>query len=176
MAFAVSGKLDGLGEVLAKLNEVERKVRTKILRDALGEAARLILRSAKAKVPRGETGLLRRSLGIKMKVYRKSGAVVALVGPRTGFRKSKGGRVRTALGDKFAAAGVKPHLYAHLVEKGRRAVTVQTAKVLSDGSVIFGRRVAAVPARPFLRPAFDENKAAAETLIRVRIREGLEEI
>jgi hypothetical protein len=82
MAFAVSGKLDGLGEVLAKLNEVERKVRTKILRDALGEAARLILRSAKAKVPRGETGLLRRSLGIKMKVYRKSGAVVATSSPR----------------------------------------------------------------------------------------------
>lgn len=167
MAFKAKVEITGLADVFQRLRGVERKVRTKILRQAVQGAGRLILKAARAKVA-VRTGLLRKSLGVKVKVYRKSGVAVAVVGPRTGFK-------RTVKLPDGSFEIEDPTNIAHLVEKGRRAVSVKTAKVLSNGTVVFGRRVASVPARPFLRPALDNNKGAVEALIRQTVKEGLEE-
>jgi len=167
MAFKVTGELIGLKDVLARLKGKEKKVRKKLLKKALDAGGNLVLKSARAKVAT-RTKLLRKSLGKKVRVYRGGAAAVVVIGPRTGFKQ----HVRLPDGS-FQLEN--PTNIAHLVEKGRRAVYVKTKKVLSTGAVIFGRKVASVPARPFMRPAFDENKSAAEQLIRDTIKQGLEE-
>ena len=109
MAYKIKGKIEGLRDVLAALDNVEKKVKKKAIRKAAGVAGTIVLKAAKARA-RKATGLLRKSLGKKIKVY-KSGAVgVAIVGPRLGFRQvvSRGGR------DVLS----NPTKYAHLVELG----------------------------------------------------------
>lgn len=108
MPFKIKGKIDGLEGVMEALSRVEKKIRKKAVRKAAGAAGTIILKSAKAKV-RKATGLLRRSLGKKVKVY-GNGVSVAVVGPRVGFRQEvvRGGR-------KVLSNPVK---YAHLVELG----------------------------------------------------------
>lgn len=57
---------------------------------------------------------------------------------------------------------VNPVKYAHLVEGGRKANRVRTKRVMSDGRVVFGKRVRAVPPRPFLQPAYQRNVRRVE--------------
>ncbi len=153
MAFKISAKIEGVEELVKQLRqELPARMQTKILRKAIGDGCRVILKAAKQKVPVGETGLLKKSLGTKIKAYRTTGNVVGMVGPRTGSKKTKKGKVRTALGKKFDAAGVAPHLYAHLVEKG----TKHSAP------------------KPFLRPALDNNVAKIRAIFEQVIRDGLE--
>lgn len=129
MPFKISGKIEGLADVLRALDGVGKKVRKKALRKAVTKAARTVLWAAKATVKK-KTGLLRRSLGQRIKVYRESGAVVGIVGPRTGFKQEV-----TRDGKKVLS---NPTRYAHLVELGA------------------GRPAA----YPFLEPAFESNKEA----------------
>lgn len=153
MPFGISGKLDGMKQSLASLAGLGRTVRNQILRKALDKATQPMLKRAKQLAPRGPTGLLRKSLGRKIKTYRRSGVVVAILGPRKGFRKVVNGKP------------VDPVRYAHLVELGRGAVAVKKARILSSGTKVFGRRVRPAPAKPFLKPAFQQGKKAAEAII-----------
>jgi len=162
VGFAIKAQIDGLGQVLARLQEADKKVRRKLLRQAVNEAGKIVLAAAKARVPKGATGQLRRSLGRKVKVYRSSGTAVAIVGPRKGYKIDVDGRA------------VDPVHYAHLVEYGRRAAAVKTRKVLSTGKVVFGRKAAAVPAHPFMRPALDSTRDAVRQAMTRIILEGLE--
>jgi hypothetical protein len=52
-------------------------------------------------------------------------------------------------------------------------VSVKTAKVLSNGTVFFGRHVRAVPARPFMRPALDGAKGYALGIIREEVAKAI---
>lgn len=167
MAAVVRWKLLGLDGVLRRLRAKSKKVRTSLLRRALGKGGRLVLRSARAKVAT-RTRLLRRALGVRVRIYRGGAAAVVVIGPRTGFKQ----HVQLPDGS-FQLEN--PTAIAHLVEKGRRAVYVKKVRVLSTGQTVFGRQVAPVPARPFMRPAFDETRAAALGLIRETLRRGLEE-
>lgn len=111
-------QIDGLDAVLRRLDDLPKKLRNKHLKKAITAAARTILQAAKARCPR-DLGILRKSLGQKVKVYRHSGAVLAVVGARKGFRlpaiRKKG---------KWAPAAVQPSgfadptKYLHLVELG----------------------------------------------------------
>jgi HK97 gp10 family phage protein len=97
------------------------KAANKIVKKAMGEAGKIILKEAKGGIPR-ESGLLKKSMGRKVKVYRGSGAVVAIVGPRTGFVqivdvKGLGGIRHSVLRD--------PTKYAHLVEGGTKPHSLQ---------------------------------------------------
>ena len=136
--FKFKATVRGLEGIFAELRGVDAKVRKKILRKAVGEASKIVLRDAKSRVPVA-TGQLRKSLGRRVKTYRGSGVVVVLVGPRTGFK--------TQVGDKT----VNPTQYAHLVEKGTRAVQ----------------------ARPFLRPALDNNEGVIRAKIAEVVAEGI---
>ena len=110
MAIAIRTHIEGLAASIAKLDSVEKKLRTKILRKAMGQAGKLVLWAAKAKARR-VTGLLRRSLGRKVKLF-KNGVAIAIVGPRVGFEQEvqRGGRTVMS----------KPTKYSHLVEKGTK--------------------------------------------------------
>lgn len=143
MPYKIRGKIAGLPEVMKSLERVKEGVRARILRRPMGKVARLIAKKAKALAPR-RFGLLRKSMGSKVKTY-KGGAVVAVVGPRTGFR--------TQVGSKRDGTPVyaDPVKYAHLVELG----TATTA------------------ARPFLRPALRGSRKEAAEIIRRGVAEGL---
>lgn len=164
-----------------RLAEIDRKAARKAIKDGINEATKSILADAKALV-RERTGQLRRSLGRKVRSVRGGAVVYGVIKPRAGRWVSIKpgemgpfhGRVNAAgtkrfksFRKKFDGLGfVNPVHYAHLVEYGRGPVVAGTRKgkrtgkkVLSGGGVIYGRRVRAAPPHPFLRPAWERNKA-----------------
>lgn len=153
MAAGFRFTVDGINDVLGRLKDLDRKVRTKLLRSSLGEGSKLLLREMKQRAPRGKEKLLWKSLGRKTKVYRNSGVVVVIVGPRTGFDKEIGTRVRgKSKGQPFSQS---PTRISHLVEKGHA-----------------GRSPAA--AHPFEEPAYRANQSRIQELVKQAILAGLE--
>jgi HK97 gp10 family phage protein len=63
--------------------------------------------------------------------------------------------------------------HASHVEFGTRphTITVKTARVLSDGKTIFGKRVQhpGTQAQPFMRPAVDRNKTNADRIMKTEL-------
>lgn len=108
MPFAIKARFEGVQSAIQALDGMDKKVRRKGIRKAALAAGTIILKAAKSRVVR-ETGLLRKSLGKKVKVYTR-GVGVAVVGPRLGFKQ------------EVTRRGVKvwsnPVRYAHLVELG----------------------------------------------------------
>lgn len=175
MAFSVAAKLEGLGPALGRLEKLRRGARGKILRKALNEGTKPVLSSAKGLAPR-ESGQLRKSLGKKVKVYRESGAAVGLVGPRSGFKRQvtvEKRKVSAVIGGKRTTRRIgavvyrNPVRYAHLVELGRKAVSVKNKKALvSAGGTFYGRTVAAALPRPFLGRAWARSVGTASEKVR----------
>jgi HK97 gp10 family phage protein len=138
MPYAVRSGVAGLRDVLSRLGGLKRSARNRVARQAVAAGARAVARAAKKNAPR-ETGLLKKSLGSKVKVYANSGVAVGVAGPRVGMRqtvvrKKNKARPTPVLSD--------PAKYAHLAELG----TSRSA------------------ARPFLRPALEGGQAAAAML------------
>ena len=155
MPFAIKIKLEGLKDALDSLQSVGRTVRNKILRKALNDATQPILASAKARAAIGPTRQLRRSLGRRVKTYRLSGAVVAVIGPRRGYRVLVERAGRQVPHD--------PAKIAHLVEYGH--VVVRGGKVVGH-----------TPPHPFMAPAMEENRTQAVSLISSRIANELDRL
>jgi HK97 gp10 family phage protein len=157
-----------VAELADKLAQMDRKAARVALKKGVNEATKIVLWDAKARTPR-RSGQLRKSLGRLVKTYRGGAIVAGIVGPRKGFRVQWRGKY------------IDPVKYAHLVEFGRKEVVAgvgrggkKTGKrLLSDGTTVFGPRVRAVPPRPFLRPAWDENKGRVVQVIIDALRKGL---
>lgn len=143
MPFKITGRVEGLADVLSALDGVSKKIKRKGIRKGVNVAGKIVLRAAKAKVP-NKSGLLKRSLGRKVKVYRSTGVAVAVVGPRVGFKQEVARGGATVLSN--------PTKYAHLVEGG------------TSRSQAF----------PFLRPALESSKAEVREAMANAIREVLE--
>lgn len=180
MPFTVKAKIDGLDDLLKKLDGLKQSKRTGILRRATAKGAKVVLEAAKANL-RGlglkrKDSLLLQSLGSKV-VVTKRGGVYAVVGPRTGSKRTRQGKVQTKLGAKFESKGVNPVRYAHLVEKGRKAVAPVKARLLAirnaDGRTVFAKAAKAVPPRPFLIPALEKNRAKVKDVMAAEIQAGL---
>lgn len=149
MSFKIQGTVDGMQEAINSLNGVAEKLQKKLAKKAVGEANKHLLRRAKQLVPR-DTGLLKKSLGRKVKVERNSGVVVGVVGPRAGF----GRQVTRVAGRKNPKTEyADPLKYAHRVELGTRRAG----------------------AKPFLRPALDGQQQVIREAVADVIRRGLEE-
>lgn len=188
-------ELDGVRQSLHALESLGPRVYKRVMTSALRKAVRPIVAAARAKAPKksrsrrapkeSPTGALRRSIGYVVRKYKQhmdqsrssvrsggAGTILALVGPRRGFKGVDGrGRVRD------------PANYGHLIEFGHRIAKggklMRLGRLLSKrrrrGAVLGTGRVAGhVPARPFLRPAFDANKSAALAIIRQEIGAGIE--
>ena len=162
MGFLKKEYVEGLGDVLRQLDVVKNSLRNKHLRKAMADVSRNVLWSARARTPK-RRGILYRSLGRKVRVYRKSGVVVAVVGARVGFKEQVGVRKRDSRsGVKYPRhAGdpvfADPTKYLHLVELGTRRT--QAAHMLRD---------AAAAARPMMTRRVVEavNAALAEAASR----------
>ena len=155
----VNLNITGVEELVKKLQTIEKKHARKAARTAIGEATKIVLKTAKALVPK-DTGLLRKSLGRKVKVYRRNGVVTGLVGPRTNVtdrlksRKGRGvvAKLNEIVGKALnAEVAKKPARYAHLVELG----TMHSA------------------AQPFLRPALDSNRDRLVGVIAAKLKAGI---
>lgn len=116
MAFKIQARVEGLDGVLKALGALDKKLRKKGVRKMASAGGGVVLKRARQLVPR-DTGLLKKSLGRKVKAYARTGVAVAVVGPRNDpkFRqqvtRAKGRkRPRTLLAN--------PVRYAHLVEGG----------------------------------------------------------
>lgn len=152
MSFKVRAEIKGLKNLVARLNELDEKMRRTLLRKAVNAAAGVILKAAKSNLRKSRTGQLRRSLGRKVKLYRKSGVAVAMVGPRKGFK------IRDAWGEN-----VDPVHYAHLVEKGRKEVVAGVAARRQrqlKGNARSIRRFLAAVRKGLLGPQRDTGKKA----------------
>lgn len=161
MAFAIKARLEGVEQSLKNLQEMTRTVRNKILRKAVNASSKVVLDAARQLVP-SSTGLLKKSLAVRVQTYRASGVVVGIVGPRTGYQKTRQGKKITSFGKKMKAAGQNPSKYAHLIEFGHNLARPK------------GNLIGYVRARPFLRPAFDQNKSSVIALMEQRITEEIE--
>lgn len=138
-----SAKLEGGKELQRALKTLGVRVQRKVLRQAVNAASTPVVKAARRKAPK-QSGLLRKSLGKKLKTYTKNGTVMALVGPRKDVEGEHEGEKR------------RPARYAHLVENGH---------VAADGTH--------VPAQPFLRPAFDETQPQALDTMRRKLAAGV---
>lgn len=187
-------KLHGVPEAIIAMRELPRRVQLRHLRIALNAGGGILKSTAQSLVP-ASTGLLKKSLGVKVKIpdasynsahHGKPAYVV--IGPRRRFVRAavvKAGKTRL-LGDKTALKRVlgggkvqvrSPSRYAHLVERGTRShsVVAKNAKVLSNGTSFFGTR-ATVQANPksFLRRAVSISGAAAQNKVIAKLHEGIE--
>lgn len=167
MSFQIKAQLEGLPELLKSMDGLKPALKNRILRKALKKGSTIILKAARSKVP-VDTGILKKSLGVKDKTY-PSGVVIALVGPRMEFSKNKKGQTkrgwkRTKAQEVGRAKGRDPLNYAHHIEFGVRAHSLgKGSKLARKGTggqdVQHGAGHPGIPAQPFLRPALDENKA-----------------
>lgn len=162
--FRIKTRIVGLEDVIRNLNTLEKRIRKKLLRAGTTAMGRIVAKQAKANL-KGvrRTGQLKKSIGSKVKTY-SNGAVVAIVGPRRGFKTkhtvkpgddvfytAKDGTLR-----KFAAVHpqeipVDPVHYAHLIELG-----TEHSKAM-----------------PFLRPALDQTRAQCIEKFRQVVADGL---
>lgn len=119
----------------------KQSTRNRMLRPAVREAVGVIRKMAKDNVIE-ETGLLKQSIGTKIKTYKD--VVFGVVGPRTGFKE---GVFRVLEDGRKVAVISDPVRYAHLVEFG-------TSKQ---------------KAYPFMRPAYDLGEAEALRKMQSRV-------
>lgn len=135
--------LDVLGDkaLLKKLARFSGGVQRRIVRRPLSAALTPINKAAKRFAP-VRTGALKKSIGKKVKMYRK-GAVWGGVGPRVGEQYVVVEQV-TGAGGETRAKRNNPSNYAHLVEFGQEGA----------------------PARPFLRPALDSKRGEAVGILK----------
>lgn len=132
-----SYQIQGLKELQKTLAMLPKGVEKRAHRAALSAGGRIIAKAAKRKAPKGETGLLKKSIGMKFLPARGKSQPIAIIGPRRGFKGTpkvvtdrQTGQQKTITPD--------PVRYAHLVEKGTRHSS----------------------AKPFIRPALDESASA----------------
>lgn len=129
-------------KLIKKLKRLGPRIFKKSIKKPLRRGAKPFVKSARGAAQR-ETNTLRKSLGVRIRTYGRSGVIMALIGPRSSITGvGPDGRVR------------KPVKYAHLVEFG----TDET------------------PARPFMRPAWEQNKQAAAKRIPIEIRAEVEKL
>lgn len=139
MGFQIRGTLTGLEAVTKAMMKLRGPVRRKVMRAGMRKLTSLMNKTAKGLAP-VRTGQLKRSLGVKVKIY-PSGIVFGAVEPRGGFKTMVDGKP------------VNPVKYAHLAERGTKARALKS-----------GKSVGAAPAQPFMQPAFDRNQNRAPEL------------
>jgi HK97 gp10 family phage protein len=153
-------QVQGMPELLKMLATLEPKLSRKVLRKAIRKAAQPIRDAARAKAP-VKTGKLRKSIRLR--------AAKRLMRGSVGIVVEAGGKDFT--GDTF---------YGSFIEYG----FLQNPVVrLDDGRIIsVTRRMARrmerkqIPARPFMRPALDENRSRFFSIVRDEVERGIEQI
>jgi HK97 gp10 family phage protein len=106
-------KIHGINEIRKSLEKLPADLQKRAYRSALSSGARVIAKNAKRKLGKGESGLLKKSIGIKYLPATSRSQAMGIVGPRRGMGGTWKGQKRN------------PTRYGHLVEKGTRHSAAQ---------------------------------------------------
>lgn len=187
-------RVGGVQDAINAFRDLPRSVRNKHMRIAMNAGAGVIRDAAVANAPK-ETGLLKKSLKIKVRVPDASfntqhhgRPAYAVIGPSRKVvgltQTSKAGLKLTSL-KRLTKKGFRgnlvqrrrPSRYAHLVEKGTapHGIAAKTVGLLSSGTAIFGRSVKhpGTKAQSFLAKAVRSSGAAAQNKVIQKLRDGI---
>lgn len=141
-------ELSGMKETIAALEDLDKKLRKKIVRTAARKVMTPIAKDAKRRAPK-RTGALKKSIGVKQSVNKKQGVVITRIGARKGYDTTieVKGRDGTTRKEK-----VNPSRYAHLVEFGD----------------------ADTQAHAFLRPAWDSAEPKLPASIEAELKKAIQ--
>lgn len=157
MAVVGSIQIQGMKQLQHALDRLPKNVARKVSRRSVRRGAVIIQADAKRRVP-VDTGALKRSIRV-VESGRMSRKGIVLFRVRT-IRKHGG-------------------YYANLVEFGTQPRVVALAKLRDKATgrvrLIKNLNVGAMPAKPFMRPAFDTKKREAARAIEAELRRGIEE-
>jgi hypothetical protein len=150
-------RITGMESINRRLALLQDKAAKKALRKGVQAGTKVLAKGAKRRVRKGKggkgklAGLLKKSIGSKVKTFRGNGVTVGIVGPRKGFLHvmSDGRRI-------------DPVKYAHIEERGRQQVRIKKKRLLSDGSAVYGVKVARYAGNPFLQPTLEEDSSQTE--------------
>jgi HK97 gp10 family phage protein len=146
--------ITGLKELQQALNQLPLEIQKRPLRSAVSAGAKVIVDEAKRLAPQGETGNLRKALyRYRSRSQSSRGQETFLVGVRKGKKNyvdSAKNRRLNRVGKKYTVEGEA--YYWRFIEFG-------TSKM---------------PARPFLRPAFESKKNQAVETIKNRLAVAIE--
>lgn len=149
----MSVKIDGLKELQEALNQLPLKIQGKPLRSAVGAAAKVVMDEAKRRVPQ-DSGQLKKA------IYRGRSRSMSGTGKETyvvAVRKGKAKYANTRKNRRFNRVGK----------------TYQTRGLAYYWRFLeFG--TAKMPARPFLRPAFEATKEQAARVLKQKLAETIE--
>lgn len=145
----VSLSMEGIEQLTRNLQEIGTKVAKRGPSAAVRAGGSAIVKEMRMRAP-VETGSLKKSIGQKVKNYRRAGVVAAIIGAR-----SK--RYETRRGMR------NPAYYAHLIELG-----VKPHRLGRRGGVHPGFN-----ARPFMRPAWDAAAPRAREAVIDKMKDTL---
>ena len=169
----------GLNEVIEALDAYTDDIKKKAVRSALRVETRPFVRAIRANLSDNiRFGLLKRSIGVKFKNYRRGAVQYVAIGPRTGFRFAGAFLVgnRAVVGD--------PANYAHLVEYDTQPHAIGKGAQVGGGtrSGAARRRVVRGGMHPgttgigFMRKAFDVHGRGVTNAVVRRIASEAERI
>jgi HK97 gp10 family phage protein len=155
---------------LSALGELDRKVAQTILASSITAASKPYVKAARRRVP-VDTGLLKLSLGAVTRKYRAGSGRIAVrvMGPRVNFAGKKAEAIRQGINRK-------PHKYAHLVEFGTEAHTIQPKRAAALDAPIRPLSVVDVMGatpRPFMRQAWDATVRRMEKILAKQLKKQI---
>jgi HK97 gp10 family phage protein len=187
-------RVGGVQDTINAFRDLPRAIRNRHMRIAMNAGAGVIRDAAVANAPK-ETGLLKKSLKIKVRVpdasfnTRHHGRpAYAVIGPARNVvgltQTSKAGLKLTTV-KRLQRKGFRgnlvqrrrPSRYAHLVEKGTRphGIRAKNVGLLSSGTAIFGSSVKhpGTKAQSFLSRAVQSSGEAAKQKVIQKLKDGI---
>lgn len=168
MADDISMTMKGMKDIENALHRLGDDAWKKAIPKAIRESGKPLLKATRDNISPGkgaeigkvsgyDTGILRKSLGVRLKKYPKTGTQFLIIGPRRGFKRQVR-ETRSTAKEAFRTGKTKkpvfrnPVNYAHLVEDGfyhvksgrhiqglhfmRKAYDANAGKVISNFSVV----------------------------------------
>ena len=162
-------ELRGQEDTIAALNALGDDVAKKILEQSIKEARKPFVKAARRRAP-VETGLLKLSIGSAIRKYKVAGNTisVAVMGPRRNVGGVKAARIRATDGN----AKREPANYAHLVELGTRAHTIEPEtkqSLAAPGGPYSVVDVRSSAPQPFMRHAWSATVRSMENTLAVEL-------
>lgn len=182
---------DSLAEVNRRFEALSKAMRETIVRDALKAGGQIILNAAKSKAPGPYVFMdvltaseMKQLVGKKLGRQVKQGSLYAVIGPDKDHwyyrfrefgvqthgvgKRTQNRKMQNALKNRVHRARVR-------TAQGRKSIRYRPALLLKfDNGERFAKKVRGFAARPFLRPAFDENQGKAIAMMIKVINDGID--
>ena len=110
MGIKVTAKVVGLDRAKEQLRQLPKAIRNRAMRRGFSRIGSLIAKGVKSQIhgadaKRRRTGQTKKSIGIRIKIYRTSGNIVVAIGPRSGFTVYVRGTDRIKQSKKLTSEG-----------------------------------------------------------------------